>query len=792
MNRILRHSLLWGLLALLLCSSWQLPAQAARGSRFVEAESLLQSSCTLDPGPDVQTLIVTSEQPLTLDCPIQISGDADVILLSPAGITLGPHTSLQMKGSLLLTSAEKLVEDQHTVEGSTLLDLQFGKDPGLIRIEGEGHVLENAFQVMYPYGRPATQGLQVAPGHTLAVIGGEVDLEGAVLTAEGGRIELAALGSGQATLSSQPMGWSLNPVEAASMRDLHLSQEASLDVSISDLNLPQVSSGIYLQGADVTFEDGSTALIQNRGERLGGSIDIQATGKVSLYGETHSDDLVSSSLIIDNFESGPGGDIRVQATDLSLDQGARLDNRTFGPGSGGQVIVEVLNRTDMQGTTSNPAVVTNISTNAFGSGSAGEVKVSSKTLDLNAGAIIGSGNFRGSGNAGDITIHAEEINLVGINSTASVPSGIASVSVDQGDCGRVTVKTARLRLIKGGRLASGSVADGNTQTLQIEATEFIELRGVATLENQVIPELNALVGSAAVTFPQASREAYGFPEFPSGNSGEVIIRTPQLIVAEGAEVSGRNDGPGQGGDIQIMADAIFLTDGGKIATNVASGQGGDIDLTTGTLWLRPSRSQITTRSAGEGDGGNIRIIAGTLVAEEGGLIETTSQGSGDAGNVLVAADHVALKRNSGLVAISEGQGTGGDISLATGTLQLEQTGRVIVSSLQQGTAGNVRIKAESVFLSDNSGLQAFSRSEGPAGNIRIDTNTLLSEDSRIDTLNKGPGEAGDIQIDAQSAVVLENSSLDARSQQQVVSGKIAIHTPVLIQDKSSQILGAAD
>ena len=53
----------------------------------------------------------------------------------------------------------------------------------------------------------SSTGLRVQPGLTLALVGGDVDIDGGVLTAEQGRIELGSVGSdGQVSLSPIPQG----------------------------------------------------------------------------------------------------------------------------------------------------------------------------------------------------------------------------------------------------------------------------------------------------------------------------------------------------------------------------------------------------------------------------------------------------------------------------------------------------------------------------------------------------------------------------------------------------------
>ncbi len=70
------------------------------------------------------------------------------------------------------------------------------------------------------------QGKRVAPAQTLALVGGNVALEGATLKTAGGRIELGSVaGAGTVSLTPTEKGFSLGYEGVPAFGDIQLSQQ---------------------------------------------------------------------------------------------------------------------------------------------------------------------------------------------------------------------------------------------------------------------------------------------------------------------------------------------------------------------------------------------------------------------------------------------------------------------------------------------------------------------------------------------------------------------------------------
>ncbi|MBR8841145.1 MAG: filamentous hemagglutinin N-terminal domain-containing protein [Stigonema ocellatum SAG 48.90 = DSM 106950] len=162
---------------------------------------------------DVQNIFgrVTGGAVSNIDGILQANGTANLFMINPNGIIFGKNASLNIGGSFLGTTASSLKFADGTEFSATApqsaplltisvpIGLQFGGNVGSIL---------NQSVVLDSSGIPV--GLQVQPGKTLALVGGDVALLGGNLTAKAGRIELGSVvGSSLVSLTPTTQGWML-------------------------------------------------------------------------------------------------------------------------------------------------------------------------------------------------------------------------------------------------------------------------------------------------------------------------------------------------------------------------------------------------------------------------------------------------------------------------------------------------------------------------------------------------------------------------------------------------------
>ncbi len=132
-----------------------------------------------------------------------VAGAANLFLINPNGMLFGQNAQLDVQGSFVGTTGDgiKFADanffSASNNQGTSLLTvsvpvgIQMGANPGTITVQGNGHNL--TYDSSGGTVRGDVKGLQVQPGRTLALIGGDIILEGGNLRAETGRIELGSV-----------------------------------------------------------------------------------------------------------------------------------------------------------------------------------------------------------------------------------------------------------------------------------------------------------------------------------------------------------------------------------------------------------------------------------------------------------------------------------------------------------------------------------------------------------------------------------------------------------------------
>jgi len=523
--------------------------------------------------PNISTIFsrVTGGSVSQIDGLIQIinsSNPVSLFLLNPNGIVFAPNAKLNIGGSFIASTASSIrfgdgVEFSATSSAinplltmSVPIGLQMGQNPGAITVQGSGSNLSQAgFSPINRSNDPI--GLQVGAGNTLALIGGQVNFSGGVLSTNGGgHLEIGSVSSGEVKLNSNGQGWVGDYSGVQQFNDIYLAQQSLIDAS-------GTGGSIQLEGRNISLTDGSTALIQNLGAQSGG-ITVNATGFLTLQGNAINGGL-GSQIRIDNLGTGQTGDITISATQLSIQNGGEISIDLFTPAPGGNINVNVPGSINLNGfIPNNPAITSFIATNTYTPAKGGDVAISTGNLSLLDGGSLDS-LTAGSGQAGMLLVNVKDlIEIAGDTPLTLIPSAIISATLSSGNAGNTIVNTSRLVIEDSGLLGSTAVASGSAGNVSINASDSINIQGKAA--GTSIPSL--IASNVEISDP-ATRLALGLPDIPTGNAGSLTINTPSLSITDGASATVRNDGPGKSGDLQINANSVFL-DQGSINAATAS------------------------------------------------------------------------------------------------------------------------------------------------------------------------------------------------------------------------------
>ncbi|MEH1873639.1 S-layer family protein [Nostoc sp.] len=560
-----------------------------------------------------------------------------LFLMNPAGIVFGKNASLNIGGSFVGTTANSIkfadgIEFSATNPGATPLltmsvpiGLQMGQNPGDITVQNTGHrLISIGNTIVSPLDRSNNPvGLSITSGNNLALIGGEVGLDGGVLNAPSGHIELGSASNGTVNLNTSSPHWNFDYGNIKQFGNIHLSHQSLADASGTP------AGSIHFQGRNISLQDASAALLVNQGSNNSGDISVNASESLQLGG-VGTDGFPQSRLRADNFGDGAGGNILVSASQVFLYDGGTVDGFNFGKGSGSNISVEIGDLLQVVGLSPISGLSSSLITSTTNSGKSGDIRVVTKKLQILDGAEIDNVSVS-NGMGGNTTINAADfIEVMGQNLNDSL---IAVSAFSQANAGQLTINTAKLRVRDGGGIVASTVNSGNGGDLLINASDSVEVSGVSS-----ISRLPSRIGARAELLAPPIRQLLGLPDVITGNTGKLVVNTSRLQITDGAIVGVDHQGIGDAGKLEINAVSIRLDNGGKITAATVQGEGGNISVQANDLVMRRG-SSIVTNAGGIGNGGNITINSPIIVGwENSDIIANAFQGNG--GNINITTQGI--------------------------------------------------------------------------------------------------------------------------------------------------------
>ncbi|MBW4509458.1 MAG: filamentous hemagglutinin N-terminal domain-containing protein [Scytonematopsis contorta HA4267-MV1] len=569
------------------------------------------------------------------------------------------------------------------------------------------------------------------------------------------------------------------------------------DVNINALGADS-GGGLYAFGGRV--ELGGLAGIGTVGLNVDGD-----NFSLSFPSDVQRSDVFLSNNARVNVRAGNGGSITINAHDLQMTLGSQiLAGIESGLGSetsiAGNIDINATGRINLQ---QGSKIFNYVGANALGQG--GDINIRTNTLRLTEGSQISTSTL-GVGQGGDLRIDAtSSVELIGRNTVNSrFPSGLftqqsTSGESGKGNAGNLIINTPLLRVLDGATISAITFGAGRGGDLSID-TGNGRVEVIGTSRSGSESSINAEAESTA-----------------TGAAGNLIIKTDQLIVQNGGQISAGTSGAGQGGNLTVTATrSVELTGKNTVDSNFPSGlfaqqetkgatgsagnltintpllqvlqganvsastrgagRGGDVNINTGTGIIEvigTSRSvfdsRISADSIAKGAAGNLTINTGELIARDGGQISANTYGTGQGGNLTVTATR-SIELNgdfpTGLFAqqnISGATGNAGNLTINTPLLQVLQGAIVSASTGGAGRGGDVNINTGTgrieVIGTSNSlfgtRISADSTAKRAAGNLTINTGELIARDGGVvSAATSGAGQGGNLTVTATRSVEL--------------------------------------
>jgi filamentous hemagglutinin family protein len=402
--------------------------------------------------------------------------------------------------------------------------------------------------------------------------------------------------------------------------------------------------------------------------------------------------LVTSGIFTTTSGDGPGGQITMNAGDVSLNNVGTLASIVTGNGRGGDITLNVRNLTVQNG----------------------------GLLLSAAGADFTTFELRGSGRGGDINVTAEDsIRVSGFNPDLFAISFMWSASFNTGDGGTIALSARNISVDQGGMVQSTS--DGIAKAGDI---------GLTSLERLAVSGFDPMAGTQSQIFSSAAGE---------GTSGTISVTARSVEVSDSAMILTI----GNRGNISVQASQdISVTGGGLIAAVGGPESPGDITLTADLVLISGSRSRIENINGGgeEGKTGNIALQAREVIVTDDARIN--SEGTGGDGNILIAATESATVSDGAKVRMTNESGPGGLVQIAAPFITLDQ-GIIQTLTIGVGDAGSIMLQGKTIALN---GSQINSQTEqiiGRGGDVTITASDRLSITGQFaGSSTDPPGPAG--------------------------------------------------
>jgi len=711
-----------------------------------------------------------------------LAAGADLIFLAPDGIEFGDRARLDLGGSFLVTTASAIAFDDGLIWPSAAIEtpllsiavpigLTFdgARDPATISASGRGRpaAIDSSDPLNGVSAAAIASGtivefadsvLAVAPGHTLAAIGGNLDIHRTQLYAPSGQIVLGGVRSGRVGFGDLAAGGAFRFDAAELGGTIRLADRAAL---LSD---GDPSGAIDLAAATIAIGGGSFVNINNFGDAPSGDITAIATDRLTIDGVSATG--ASSFVDAKTFGSGAGGRITVSADRLEMTDGANLNTASYGAGRSGDIDLQIGDVLFLSGfkPTLRAGDITNIGSSARATGDGGRVSIASRRIELQQGASI-LGLTTGDNLGGDLDLTASEsIRLVG-TADGTQGSSIGTVTLGVGDAGDVEVRAPRLMLSDGARLGSSTAAVGRAGNANLESSIEIVLAGrdAALGGSQILALSESIVTSGLLPRDLAVALPALAAVVPSGDSGDVSIATPRLFLTDGGSIQLANRGSGNPGRLNVNSDFVRLEAGSQVLAETIAGFGGGLLFDVRVLEV--DNSAISTATAGSGRGGDIRIQARDRLEVSATSLQDTERFTlAFLETDAVARDNFAL----GIVAGSTGSGAGGAIEIEAGSFVLRNGGLLSPAVVGSGDAGSTLVRVAGDTVIDASILSTATAGRVPdagrGGDIHLETENLrILNGGTIGTATFGPGLAGALSVDVRDRLQISGQSVASRT-----------------------------
>ena len=341
-------------------------------------------------------------------------------------------------------------------------------------------------------------------------------------------------------------------------------------------------------------------------------LNLGAVISTATYGDKNAGDLAidaseikvtGSAIIAPTFGAGDGGDINLKTRNINITKGGAIASASLNRGAAGDINILATESIAIFDIIPNLLFSGSISTGSYsGLGVSGNLTLDTKRLLVRDGANIETNNafydLSGTGiipksislgiidprTQGKLMINAtESIEISGTASEAnklnqSPNSHIYSTTNIQNPASNIEINTSKLSIFDGGEISVSSLNSGAAGTLAINA-DSATLRNEGKINGTTVSGRGGNIDLQIAGILAIDAGSVIKTDASQGNGGNIDIAA-DFVVAKSASISAGALKDGTGGNINIVANDIFLTADSSINADSALGIDGTVKVKT--------------------------------------------------------------------------------------------------------------------------------------------------------------------------------------------------------------------
>ncbi len=330
---------------------------------------------------------------------------------------------------------------------------------------------------------------------------------------------------------------------------------------------------ITLVGTRLQVLDGARVEASTFGTGDTGSLSV-AVRQVEIAGASPGGSPAGLVLDVGERAAGSARTLQLNAQNVILESGSTISSSTLGQGNAGSIRITA-DTVQLRAGTNTAGIYATVDAPGV-RGSGGSLQITANRLQVLNGAQIVTGTV-GTGDAGNLSVRADTVELAGFNDSLSISSGLfSSALIGTGSGGNITVNADRLRVRDGARITAGNFPSPGLNTPPGRGSA-----GSINLNARLV----ALDNQGAVTASTAFR-----------GQGNVAIDAQLLYLNQNSIIATNSEGRDPGGNIVLSTDFVLAQNNSDITANAVNARGGRIFVSALGIFGTAYRESLTPLS----------------------------------------------------------------------------------------------------------------------------------------------------------------------------------------------------